>query len=145
VLPAIPLILSSGLARAGELSPAAVTFKLPDQIQWGTPSPAGAQNAVLVGDPNKKGLYVTMTKWPAGNHFSHPHFHPHDRFITVLSGTWWVGSGTKFDPDATVPMPAGTFVTHFGQQVHFDGAKTEDAVLLIVGEGPATATPAEVK
>jgi hypothetical protein len=36
-------------------------------------------------------------------------------------------------------------VTHFGQQVHFDGAKAEDAVLLIVGEGPATATPAVVK
>jgi len=42
-------------------------------------------------------------------------------------------------------MPAGTFVTHFGKQVHFDGAKTEDAMLLIVGEGPATSTPAEVK
>jgi hypothetical protein len=44
-----------------------------------------------------------------------------------------------------VPMPAGTFVTHYGQQVHFDGAKEEDAYLLIVGEGPGTATPAEVK
>jgi quercetin dioxygenase-like cupin family protein len=145
LLPAIPLILSSALARAGELNPAAVTFKLADQIQWGPPSAAGAQSAVLTGDPTKEGLYIVMTKWPAGNHFSHPHFHPHDRFITVLSGTWWVGSGTKFDPDATVAMPAGTFVTHFGQQVHFDGAKTEDALLLIVGEGPATATPAEVK
>ncbi|MGB9391716.1 MAG: cupin domain-containing protein [Xanthobacteraceae bacterium] len=145
LLPAIPLILSSALARAGELNPAAVTFKLPDQIQWGPPSAAGAHSAVLTGDPTKEGLYIVMTKWPAGNHFSHPHFHPHDRFITVLSGTWWVGSGTKFDPDATVAMPAGTFVTHFGQQVHFDGAKTEDALLLIVGEGPATATPAEVK
>jgi hypothetical protein len=29
--------------------------------------------------------------------------------------------------------------------VHFDGAKNEDAVLLIVGEGPVTSTPAEVK
>ena len=55
------------------------------------------------------------------------------------------GRSTKFDPDATVPMPAGTFVTHFGKHVHFDGAKTEEAVLLIVGEGPGTATPAEVK
>jgi hypothetical protein len=36
-------------------------------------------------------------------------------------------------------------VTHYGQQVHFDGAKDEDTVLLIVGEGPATATPAEVR
>jgi hypothetical protein len=70
-----------------------------------------------------------------------PHFHPNDRFITVLKGTWWVGTGTKFDPDSTKPMPAGTFVTHFGKQVHYDGAKDEEAVLLIVGEGPATITP----
>jgi quercetin dioxygenase-like cupin family protein len=145
LLPVFASLLSSGLARAAELNPAAVTFKLPDQIQWSSPSPTGAQNAVLVGDPTKEGLYVQMVKWLAGNHFSHPHFHPHDRFITVLKGTWWVGTGTKFDPDATVAMPAGTFVTHFGQQVHFDGAKDEDAVLLIVGEGPATATPAEAK
>jgi hypothetical protein len=40
-------------------------------------------------------------------------------------------------------MPAGTFVTHFGKQVHWDGAKDEDAVLLIVGEGPATSTRVE--
>ena len=56
-----------------------------------------------------------------------------------------MGTGTTYDPDGTVPMPAGTFVTHFGQQVHFDGAKDEDAVLLIVGEGPGTSTPAEAK
>jgi quercetin dioxygenase-like cupin family protein len=137
--------LSGGLARAATLDPQAVTFELPDQIKWSPPSPAGAQNAVLVGDPSKEGLYVQMVKWLAGRHFSHPHFHPHDRFITVLKGTWWVGTGTKFDPDATVPMTAGTFVTHYGQHVHFDGAKDEDAVLLIVGEGPGTSTPAEVK
>jgi quercetin dioxygenase-like cupin family protein len=133
-------------AAAAELNPAAVAFKLPDQIEWKSPAEnPGVQNAVMVGDPAKDGLYIVLTKWLAGNHFSHPHFHPHDRFITVLKGTWWVGSGTKYDPGSTVPMPAGTFVTHFGQQVHFDGAKDEDAVLLIVGLGPATATPAEVK
>jgi len=144
-LPALAPILSSGLARAAELNPAAVTYKLADQIQWSALSPAGAQNAVLSGDPSKEGLYLQLTKWTKGNHFSHPHFHPHDRFITVLKGTWWVGTGTKYDPEATVPMPAGTFVTHYGQQVHFDGAKDEDAILLIVGEGPATSTPAEAK
>jgi len=42
-------------------------------------------------------------------------------------------------------MPAGTFVTHFGRHVHFDGAKEEDAVSLIVGEGHGTATSADVK
>jgi quercetin dioxygenase-like cupin family protein len=140
------LALVCSLAHAVELDPAAVAFKLPDQIEWKKAGEySGLETAVLAGDPSKSGLYVVMVKWLAGDHFSHPHFHPHDRFITVLKGTWWVGSGTKFDTNATVPMPAGTFVTHYGQQVHFDGAKDEDTVLLIVGEGPATATPAEVK
>ena len=144
------LIIAGGLAwtgptAAGDLNPAAVAVKLPNQIPWkANPENPGVQNAVLAGDPSKPGLYVVMTKWLAG-HMSHPHFHPNDRFITVLSGTWWVGTGTKFDPDSTVPMPAGSFVTHFGKQIHYDGAKQGDTVLLIVGEGPATATPAEVK
>jgi hypothetical protein len=142
----LSIIVICSSARAVELNPAAVIFKLPDQIQWKTTDEyAGLETAVLTGEPSKPGLYIVMAKWLAGNHFSRPHFHPHDRFITVLKGTWWVGSGNKFDTNATVPMPAGSFVTHYGQQIHFDGAKDEDAVLLIVGEGPATATPAEVK
>ena len=145
LLPAVAPFLSGGVARAAELNPAAVAFLTSEQIKWSEPSPAGARNAVLVGDPTKEGLYVQMVKWLGGDHFSRPHSHPNDRFITVIGGTWWVGTGTKYDPDGTVPMPAGTFVTHFGQQVHFDGAKDEDAVLLIVGQGPATSTPAEVK
>jgi hypothetical protein len=52
LLPAFAPLLSIGTARAAtELNPAAVTFKLPDQIQWSPPSPSGAQNSVLVGDP----------------------------------------------------------------------------------------------
>ena len=130
-------------ASAAELNSAAVAYKLPDQIKW-TEGTGGASSAVLFGDPSKPGLYIQLVKWSPG-HMSHPHFHPNDRFITVLQGTWWVGTGTKFDPDATVPMPAGSFVTHFGKQVHYDGAKDVPAILEIVGEGPATATPAEEK
>lgn len=130
-------------ARAADLDPAAVAYQHPDQIKW-TGSPTGAQMAVLLGDPSKPGLYIVLVKW-APHQMSHPHFHPNDRYITVLSGTWWVGTGTKFDPNATVPMPAGSYVTHFAKGVHFDGAKDEPAVLEIVGEGPATATPAETK
>jgi len=128
---------------AAELDPSALVYKLPDQIKWNPPSAAGSQNAVLVGDPAKPGLYVVLNKWLKGNHFSRPHSHPNDRFISVLGGTWWMGSGTTFDPDNSVAMPAGTFVTHFGKQVHWDGAKDEDGTLLIVGDGPGTSTPAE--
>ncbi len=142
VLGAFALALPATHAGAVELNPKAVIYQLPNQIKWGPVNPAGAQQAVLFGDPTKEGLYGVLTRWTAGNHFSKPHFHPHDRFITVISGTWWVGSGPNWDPaNASVPMPAGSFVTHFGKQVHWDGAKDVDAVLLIVGEGPATATP----
>jgi quercetin dioxygenase-like cupin family protein len=129
-------------AVAADLNPAAVTFTLPDKIEW--KQGARSQQAILAGDPSKPGLYVVMVKWLPGG-MSRPHFHPNDRFITVLKGTWWVGTGPKFDPDSTVAMPAGTFVTHFGKQVHYDGAKDEETVLLITGEGPATSTPAEEK
>ena len=104
----------------------------------------GAQSAVLLGDPSKPGLYIILVKWTP-HHMSHPHWHANARYITVLSGTWWVGTGPKFDPESTVAIPAGSFVTHFAKQIHYDGAKDEEAVLQIVGEGPATATAAESK
>jgi hypothetical protein len=83
---AIPAALlgSMSIALAAELNPAAVIYKLPDQIKWSEPDARGVQNAVLVGDPAKPGFYAVMTKWLKGNHFSRPHFHPNDRYITVL-------------------------------------------------------------
>jgi hypothetical protein len=143
----VPLAFAAtlGFASAAELNPAAVTYKLPDQIPWGPVNAAGAQSAVVLGDPTKPGFYMVYNKWTKGNHFSRPHFHPNDRYIVVLQGTWWVGSGPKFDPQNTVPMPAGSFVTHYAKQVHWDGAKDEDAILLIMGEGPSTTTLAEEK
>ncbi len=132
-----------GVPALAEPDPAVLAYRLPDQINWKT-SREGVSVAVLHGDPSKPGLYIILVKWAAG-HMSRPHFHPNDRFITVISGTWWVGTGAKFDPDTTTPLPAGSYVTHFGKQIHYDGAKEGDAVLQIVGEGPETSTPAEVK
>lgn len=126
-----------------DLNPAALAYKLPSQIEW-KDTPLGAKEAVMRGDPSKPGPYIVLIKW--GPHqMSRPHFHPNDRFITVISGTWWVGTGSKFDPESTVPMPAGSFVTHFAKQVHYDGAKDSEAIIEIVGEGPGTVIPAETK
>jgi hypothetical protein len=76
--------------------------------------------------------------------FSKPHFHPNDRFITVVQGTWYVGTGNKWDKDATIGVKAGGAVTHFAKQVHYDGAKDEEVVVIITGEGPATNIPVEM-
>jgi hypothetical protein len=65
------------------------------------------------------------------------------RSITVVKGTWWVATGNKVDPALSVAMPAGSSVTHFANQVHWDGAKDEEAWVLIVGDGPATLTRVE--
>jgi hypothetical protein len=139
---ALVAMVSLTPAKVADLNPAAIAYKLPDQISWIDES-IGAKIAILHGDPAKPGPYIVLVRWPA-HHMSRPHYHPNDRFITVISGTWWVGTGSKYDPDSTTPLPAGSFVTHFGKQIHYDGAKDADTVLQIVGEGPATMTPAEI-
>jgi hypothetical protein len=139
---AIFVLLASEMAA--DIDPSAVVVKLPSNIQWSGSPTSPSQNAVLLGDPSKPGLYIQLTKWHPHN-MSRPHFHPNDRYITVISGTWWKGTGTKYDPDSTVPIPAGSFVTDVAKGIHYDGAKDDEVVLEIVGMGPATATSAEVK
>jgi hypothetical protein len=63
--------------------------------------------------------------------------------LSVSATDRWVATGNKFDPALTVAMPAGSFVTHFAKEVHWDGAKDEEAWVLIVGDGPATLTRVE--
>ncbi len=133
-------LLSIAAATAQQLDPKVVTFKLPDQIVWKDNPKSGNRSAVLQGDPSKPGPYAMLLQWLPGN-MSRPHFHPNDRFFIVVSGTWWVGSGPVFDPNATVPVPAGSYVIHYAKGVHFDGAKDEQATILVWGEGPATSTP----
>ncbi len=128
-------------AAEQQLNPKAISIKLPDQFTWKANAAAGNETAVLYGDPEKPGPYVLMFKWLPG-HMSRPHWHPNDRMITVIKGTWWVGTGDKFDPDSTVPLPTGSYVTHWGKEVHYDGAKDTEVWLLMAGEGPATSTPA---
>ncbi len=132
-----------GLVNAAEPDPKVMKVTLPKNLHWKT-SESGNSTAVLYGDPSKPGLYIVLTKWAPG-HMSRPHMHPNDRRITVLSGTWWVGWGPKYDPASTKPVPAGSYVTHYGKQIHYDGAKDGEVLLEIVGMGPATATPAEQK
>ena len=138
------LLTCIGVLNAADLDPKAIAIQLPKDIKWVSNPNAGAETAVLLGDPSKPGLYVILQKW-LPHHNSRPHFHPNDRYVTVLSGTWWVNTGPKYDPAGFKPVPAGSFVIHYGKEIHYDGAKDEPCVLQIVGMGPATNTPAEEK
>src|ERR1044071_8146363 len=143
----VALLVGMGFAfgavsASADLDPKAISIQLPKEIKWNKGN--GSETAVLVGDPSKPGLYVVLQKWLPHNN-SRPHFHPNDRYITVISGTWWVNTGAKYDPNGFKPVPPGSFVVHTGKEIHYDGAKDEEAVLQIVGMGPATGTPAEEK
>jgi quercetin dioxygenase-like cupin family protein len=127
--------------QAAELDSRSVEFKTAQDIHWVRNKEGTSERAVLFGDPDKPGPYVMRIKWLPGN-FSRPHFHNSDRFFVVISGTWWVGTSNKFDPENTVPMPAGAYVLHKGGQVHYDGAKGEEAIIQVVGFGPVTTSPA---
>ena len=142
LLVAAAAMLAGTVGVSADLDPKAITVSLPKEIKWTKGN--GSESAILVGDPSKPGMYVTLQKWLPHNN-SRPHFHPNDRFITVLSGTWWVNTGAKYDPDGMKPVPAGSLVTHFGKEIHYDGARDEECVLEIVGMGPATSTDAEEK
>ena len=64
---------------------------------------SGTSYVVLACDPQSDGLYIQRNKFPPGA-FSRPHHHDQDRFITVISGVWYTGTGDDFDPDNTVPV-----------------------------------------
>jgi hypothetical protein len=139
LLAALPLGLSARQAAA--INPAETQVTLPDQIKW-TPWTAGpphsAEMATLFGGLDKPGEYVVLMKWYPG-YMSAPHSYRTDRLCLVLSGTWWVNSGDDFDPNATVPVPAGGFVRRVAHTPHYDGVRKgakEPAVIGIFGIAP---------
>src|ERR1700719_4669935 len=101
--------------RAAEPDPRAVSYTLPDKIQWKKGS--NTDTAVLQGDPSKPGIYIQLLRWHPHS-MSRPHSHNMERYITVVSGTWWVGTGTKYDPDGTFPMPAGSYIVDRPHEIH---------------------------
>jgi hypothetical protein len=139
LLAALALGFSAGRAKA--INPSETQVTLPEQIKWtawtGGP-PRSAELATLFGGLDKPGEYVVLMKWYPG-YMSAPHSYATDRLCLVLSGTWWVNSGTDFDPDATVPVPAGGFVRRVAHTPHYDGVRSgapEPVVIGIFGLAP---------
>jgi quercetin dioxygenase-like cupin family protein len=109
----------------------------PDSLKWGPAPPAfpkGAQAAVVSGDPSKEGLYVIRVKVPAGYKVP-PHTHPNDENVTVLSGTFNIGMGPKFDDKNGAALKAGGFA-HAPKGMQHYAWFTEDSIIQLHGMGP---------
>lgn len=113
------------------------TMIAPNDVKWGPapPSlPAGAQLAVLSGDPSKAEPFAIRLKAPDGYKIM-PHWHPTDENVTVLEGTFAMGTGDKFDQAAAHEMTAGSFVRMPKGTRHYAMAKGE-TVVQVHGVGP---------
>jgi uncharacterized RmlC-like cupin family protein len=111
----------------------------PSEVQW-KPSPRvpGLEIADIIGDSTKPGPYVLRVKFPP-NYTLQAHTHPEDRQYTIISGTWHIGWGNKFDETKLKALTPGSFYTEPAKVSHFVVTKGEPVIVQITGTGP-TAT-----
>jgi quercetin dioxygenase-like cupin family protein len=96
--------------------------------------PPGAKMVVLEGDPTKPGQFVMRLKVPDGYKIP-PHVHPKPERLTVISGSFHLGMGDKFDSKHATQLPAGSYGTWPAGMRHFAWVEGETTIQLH-GEGP---------
>lgn len=128
-----------GTAATVSAQQAQHTIKTPEEITWSSgPSsiPAGAESAVLYGNPSAEGLFALRLKLPA-NYTIPPHTHPMPEVVTVISGTFHIGTGNTVDRDKAKALPAGSFFAFPPGMAHFAFA-AEETVIQLNSTGPWT-------
>jgi len=131
------LLVASSASRQGTADHPTPSINTPDKIQWkaGPPAlPSGASAAILEGDPQKEGPFTMRLRFPDGYKIA-PHTHPKIEHVTVISGTFNLGTGEVFDQAASQAMPAGTFGFWPAGMKHFAWAKGE-TIVQVHGVGP---------
>ena len=111
----------------------------PQEVKWGpAPAvlPAGAQAAVLFGDPSKEGLFVLRLKLPKGYRVA-PHlaFRAGDRHRPRGDVPFGHGRNCRSSSKAQ-PLPAGSFIALPPGHVHHVFIDEENTVIQISTNGP---------
>jgi hypothetical protein len=111
------------------------------QLKW-TPAPpglpAGAQMAVVDGDPSKPGPFSLRVKLPDG-YTVPPHWHATAENVVVLTGTLTMGTGDKMDEASMHALGAGGYAKMAAKTRHYVRAKGETTFQLY-GTGPFAIT-----
>lgn len=130
---------AAALAVAAPLSWAQASHHMtegPDKLNWAAvPSlPKGAQIAVLEGPMSEAVPFTVRLKFPP-NYQIPAHWHPAIERVTVLSGTFNMGTGDSFDRTKTQPLRPGGMAIMPAQGRHFAWTSVETVVQLH-GTGP---------
>ena len=149
--------VAAGLAVGEGQAPAPQTQKPTEAAAPQQPPPLlHAQNLIMLpddhikmnnnrvfGSANQTGFYITRNIF-RNNNTSRPHYHTMDRWVTVIKGTWWGGTGKVFRPKEMKPMPAGSVMFHPAYFIHYDGNQDGgETIVQIMGYGPVTTVQVE--
>ena len=139
MLLASTLVLTPAASVLGDTPKSGVMLPT-DQVAWtDNPRVPGLGLAKILGDAKKPGPFVHRVRFPKGR-VVQAHSHPDDRTYTVLSGTWYIGWGDKYDPEKLTALPAGSFYTEPAGVPHFIATPDGETVVQVTGTGPTAAT-----
>jgi quercetin dioxygenase-like cupin family protein len=126
-----------GVAPAAQTTESHHLVVAHDKLAWGPMPPqfpAGAQLAVVQGDPGGDGFYVVRARFPKGYRIM-PHWHPGAENVTVISGKMHIAAGDAFDDKAGDTLESGGYVSLPALMHHFAWAE-EASEIQIHGIGP---------
>lgn len=110
---------------------------LSEEIQW-MQAPASLEPdlkiAVLEGNPSESGVFTLRIKMPDGSFIS-PHWHPNVERVTVLEGTFLMGSGEEMNKEMTDRLSSGAYTSMPPGMVHFAFADGE-TIIQLTSVGP---------
>jgi quercetin dioxygenase-like cupin family protein len=106
-------------------------------LKWGPAPPglpAGAELAVLSGDPTKEGMFTMRLKFPAGFTVP-PHHHPADELVTVIEGSMDLGMGDTLDKTKMKALNTGGFALMAKGMNHY-ATSPGGGIIQVTSQGP---------
>jgi hypothetical protein len=122
--------ISSILAQ--NVNPSGETAQLHHLI---VPLTSKGLSGVVSGDPTKPGAQYVIRIYNDANFIVLPHWHPEDEHITVVRGTWYLGTGDTFNRSSLRELNVGDYALVPKDMPHFAWSKT-DTIILVHGIGP---------
>jgi quercetin dioxygenase-like cupin family protein len=128
---------ASGLVQAQTHSQVIAAAK---DAQWGPAPPmlpAGAQVAVLAGNPMQAVPYAIRLKFPA-NYAIPAHSHPTDENVVVVSGALTFGMGDKLVQTAAAnkTLSGGGYALMPAGMNHYAFTTAQETTIVLYGQGP---------
>lgn len=132
----VGLVVTSLAPSASWADPTHHLMVTPTELRWAdVPSlPAGAKIAVIEGPMNEAVPFTVRIKLPA-NYEIPAHWHPGIEHVTVISGTFNMGTGDKLDKTKSQPLTTGSVAIMQPKTTHFAWTKDE-TIVQIHGVGP---------